>query len=787
MTIQEAVSKLQYERQNNVPSRFPCRAIMVSNIEQYCFLLSELKKINGIRVIKSEELFSSPDVMPNYSNLMADSYHNEWVILTGVSEYLRLFSKSEAENRRFITLWKNQVPATSTGRIIIPLWGCEAQWYDPSLNLSFDERQEDFYLNCIDSQAPDNEQEMSLLVLSNAFEQQLSMFEQEDSEQFIGIKAWLEYWENPFEVNKSFILVTRQCNCISEASGNVVIKVIKNKLEFIQENMSPDGIYLTKDNCSTEMQEELFDFAKQNVPLDDAMLKIFNLSAFSEIDVMRKWEPGSDSYRGFVRLWYQLYPDDSYLSYCFSRASDIGEIVSLVAHEIFYVWRTKPQWIKEFKSLRSVISLTPDSDYYSEVDKIPEFEERLDFLSGSIQEDRVYLIKMVGQWLKVNPIHAKESKKLKETFPELEAYLSQDIDVLKNDIGDYFARYKAHKLENTLPMDEEVYFGSVNAESLERRYSILSQYEDDETLILWVDALGAEWLSLLYWALDDKCKFNIERVALAQATLPTETCFNEQWKAMNIDYKKLNGLDTLAHKGVVDEPDYYSCIAEQINFVIGISDKVSSLLNDYRRVAITGDHGTSRLAARFFHNREGLTAPKNAEVYSHGRYCKIIGDNEGHYENTKIVKGKDENVYSVFSNYDHYKLSGFATNADDDKATFGEIHGGATPEEMIVPVIVVEGDKELKLTAKWKESSVKISMRKAKLSITFNHTVEHITAKIKDSFGETMDVGNKTWRITFANAKAGNYHVEIIADGQMVDMSDVTFQSALGGDGDLPW
>ncbi|MCD7847863.1 MAG: BREX-4 system phosphatase PglZ [Oscillospiraceae bacterium] len=786
MTIQEAVSKLQNERQNKVPSRFPCRAIMVSNIEQYCFLLSELKKINGTRVIKSDELFSSPDVMPNYSNLMVDSYHDEWVILTGVSEYLRLFSKSEAENRRFITLWKNHVPATSIGRIIIPLWGCEAQWYDPSLNLSFDERQEDFYLNCIDSQASDNEQEMSLLILSNAFEQQLSMFEYEGSKQFIGIKAWLEYWENPSEPDRSFILVTRQYNGIATTSGNVEIRVIKNKLEFIQENML-GGINLTKDNCSPEMQEELFDFAKQNTPLDAALLKLFNLSAFSEIDVMRKWKSGSDSYRGFVWLWYQLYSDESYLSYCFSRASDVCEILSLVTHEIFYVWRTKSQWIDEFKSLRSVMSLTPDSDYYSEVDRIPEFEERLDFLSGSIQDDRVYLVKMVGQWLKVNPAQAKESKKLKEIFPELGAYLSRDIDVLKNDIGDYLSRYKVYKLENTLPMDEEVYFGGVNAESLEKRYSILSQYEDDETLILWVDALGAEWLSLLHWALVSKSKCNIKRVELAQATLPTETCFNEQWKAMNVAYNKLNGLDKLAHKGAVDDPSYYSCIVEQMNFVTGISDKVSSLLSDYRRVVITGDHGTSRLAARFFHSREGLAAPKNAEVYSHGRYCKIIGDNEGHYENTKIVKGKDENVYSVFGNYDHYKLPGFATNADDDKATFGEIHGGATPEEMIVPVIVVEGDKEIKLTAKWKESSVKISIKKAKLSITFNHTVEHITARIKDSFGETTDVGNKTWQIVFANAKAGNYHVEIIADGQMVDMPDVTFQSALGGDGDLPW
>ena len=138
MTIKEVVSILQKEKLNNLPSRFPCRAIMVKTVEQYCQLLSELKKISDIRVIKTNEIFSSADVMPKYLNLSAAAYHNEWVILTGVSEYLRLFSKKEAADRRFAALWSRQVPASSLGRIIIPLWGCEAQWFDSAINLNVD-------------------------------------------------------------------------------------------------------------------------------------------------------------------------------------------------------------------------------------------------------------------------------------------------------------------------------------------------------------------------------------------------------------------------------------------------------------------------------------------------------------------------------------------------------------------------------------------------------------------------------------------------------------------------
>lgn len=65
---------------------------MVKNVKQYCELLSELKKISDIRIVQVSELFSNADVMPCFENLKAPQYQNQWVILTGISEYLRLFS-----------------------------------------------------------------------------------------------------------------------------------------------------------------------------------------------------------------------------------------------------------------------------------------------------------------------------------------------------------------------------------------------------------------------------------------------------------------------------------------------------------------------------------------------------------------------------------------------------------------------------------------------------------------------------------------------------------------------
>ena len=77
MTIQQVIDLLQEEKKNQLPGRFHCRAIMVRDIAQYITLLGELKKINDIRMVSLEELFSDADVMPNYENLTNTKYENE--------------------------------------------------------------------------------------------------------------------------------------------------------------------------------------------------------------------------------------------------------------------------------------------------------------------------------------------------------------------------------------------------------------------------------------------------------------------------------------------------------------------------------------------------------------------------------------------------------------------------------------------------------------------------------------------------------------------------------------
>lgn len=106
MTVDQVIDTLKLEKQQRVPSRFPCRAIMVGNIAEYCDLLEKLKTIPNVEVVPSDVLFSSADVLPAYDSLMDSQYKDKWLILPGVSEYLRLFSRGETQRQRFTKLWR---------------------------------------------------------------------------------------------------------------------------------------------------------------------------------------------------------------------------------------------------------------------------------------------------------------------------------------------------------------------------------------------------------------------------------------------------------------------------------------------------------------------------------------------------------------------------------------------------------------------------------------------------------------------------------------------------------
>ncbi len=783
MTIDDAISCLKKEQA--LPSRFHCRAILVDTIAQYRLLLEKLKQLDDMHVVPVEALFSGADIMPQYEKLTGAEYQDHWFILPGVSEYLRLFHDNEAAAQRFGTLWHFKSDAASKGRVIIPLWGCQSLWYDQSLGFDNDTRQKDFVFDCTDDTA-DETQKYRLQVLSGDFEQYISQLSSKHSRIFIGLREWYQFWYEPSEDDSEQILLTKRYKSIRNMDGDARIHVIQNTLGFIRENLL-DGAALNAEICPVEAQNCLVYSALAGKSIREGILSSLNLLEWESLDVMKKWKSLPDGKKQLVMLWYRLYADDSYLCYCVHQTPQIEELERHILMDIFSVRSSHPVWVGEAQELMAVMAATRDDAYFEALQDMPSFEERLDFLSADSPRERRYILHMVGQWLRANPEEVLQCGKLKERYPRLAVYLDDQYpDPMLNA---YFKKYKMYKLSNTLPQDEEVYFSGVAIDNYPYRYPVLAEeIIPDQTFILWIDALGIEWLPLLKWVLQKDCEGTLVSVQIAQAQLPTETKYNEQWTQMDVPHEKYNGLDKLAHQGAVDDRDYYRCIEEQFSFIAGLAKKVNELLKQYRCVLITGDHGTSRLAARFFHKRQGLPLPKQAINGSHGRFCMTSSGQAVQSQNQVVKSESDGTKYLVFCNYDHYSQSGFAAGSEDDAPTYGEIHGGATPEEALVPVIAIHNPNVIPLTATWgmQNKSVKIAMKKATCTVIFSRPVSSVQAQLDDLAGDCSaeTVPGRQWTIVFRNIKRAAPQicsVSIQADGSLVNIEPIEIIPALGG------
>lgn len=783
MKLQEVIDFLQTEKTNKISSRFPCRILLTHSLDDYCDAVSRIKGLCD-RVVSSDELFSSADVMPAYDKLHETIKPNEWICIPGVSEYLRLFCKSELQTERFAKLWHMMVDASSTGRILIPLWNCDSLYNDSSLGLKTDERQQDFVysISCNESVS----EQMKITVFSSAFEEYISKLSGKYT-LIVGLREWYERMLNEPQIPTEYYLLTKQTRSVSPVTGDITIKTIRNTYDFIRENLK-DGYELKEEECSEEMLNELFDEALANVTIREAILNRFNIVSFDGVAVMSKWPSYSKGKQQLLKLWYQLNPDNSYLCWCFEKYGT-NEIEEHILLDIFDVMQFRKEWVNEYHNLLKELNLKKDELFFEKLSSVPTYEERIAFLTDKTREERVYILRAIGQWLKQDSTQVCVSEILKSRYPLLKSYLGSMPIELGVNYDEYILDYKIYKLSNTLPESDESFFRGIEPDSLPFRYSVINQNITNSTVMLWIDGFGFEYLSLLLDKLSQNKEGKIVSCALTQALLPTETEFNEQWKQMNIPYEKLDKLDKLAHKGVVDEPDYYACIDEQLSFFDKVSDKVKELQKKYQRVIITGDHGASRLAARFFHNRKGLPVFKDATPLSHGRYCRIKLKPDGVYEDLKEVTDSFGQHYLVFTTYNHFSLSGFATGKDDEKVIYGEVHGGASPEEMVVPVVVFDRKISLPLTVRWlhNESEAKLKKKVAKATLEFNNEIKTLEVKA-GSFEAVVsnDNNRKIWTISFDKINPGEYNLVIVADGKLIDIDKpLTVIPALGCQGDF--
>lgn len=790
MNIDEIVKELSNEKSNHVAHRFPCRAVMVPTIEEYNYLLDRLAGICDI-TLSGDDLCFNDDTLPEYDTLadrLSTDYADKWVLLPGVSEYLRLFAKyeeMEGAHGPFYVLWHKMLDSQSKTRVIIPLIDCSPAW--ERLRLSDDLRMTDFVIK--PDEIPDELPTIQVKVFSDNLADTVLTLENSSAAVLLNIRDWLNVWSdisNPVDpAQTDFILVTAMYRLVEPCNGTLTVRVIDSAYNFILETAA-DSDQLVREWVTEEALKALVPSVASGKTLKESLLTALNMHAFDTATLAEKWNHLTFSEKQLAVVLLRLSDEKSYFQHCAMKAKDANQVASLLLKEIFATKLGHPEWIQESVAINKIIQTPKDAEWFQLLDAIPSWEERLMYLSASSLEERKYIIKLAGKVIKQYGVSSTElAKKMQSVYPVFASYLSKNNTGADDKLTSYIETYKRNKVSNIFPSDHQTILEHIHVDGYPYRYQVLSDNirESEDAFVLWVDGLGIEWqaclIDLLHNVLSD---VTFAADTSVQATLPSETEFNNQWESMEIDHHKLDGLDKLAHHGHIDDKSYEACIADQLQFIQSIVSTVQELLKLHQTVIITGDHGTSRAAALAFHMPElAIVAPTHAEVMCHGRFCLVRDDKTPHSdsERTCTTNGKS---YLVMQTYHHYVASGNAAGHNDEEtSTYGELHGGATPEEMLVPVIVITNNKPIvPLSVKFESKDITKKGNGAVINVEFSRPVSTMSASID----KMAAVCSKTtdsihWQIKIADAVKGTWPISITADMcSMRDLPKITISPA---------
>lgn len=355
---------------------------------------------------------------------------------------------------------------------------------------------------------------------------------------------------------------------------------------------------------------------------------------------------------------------------------------------------------------------------------------------------------------------------LREIYPDLYEYLAP-YDFKSALLNKYFDDYKYQKVVNKLFPE---FYEIVLRQAVSREYnsilapraSLVEKLPKDKALLYFMDAMGVEYLSYIR----EECKkLNLHiSIKVCRCELPSITSLNKEflsgWRDDQI--VSIKDIDDIKHHGKYNF-DYYKNsklpihLIKELEVIRDVLGKIKAkLLNSEIDEAIMiADHGASRLVV--LHDSENVWEMAEKGEHS-GRCCKKSEIDE------KPEYAADAGEYWALANYDRFKGS--------RKANV-EVHGGATLEEICVPIIsITYSNNKVEVYIMSVDSNmddfdktpeIYVSYRKkAAIKIFISEEQTDVSVVVNGTKYNTTAIGNGYYRADMPDIrKAGSYLVDI--------------------------
>ena len=739
-------------------ARFATRFILVDTPEEYNVLLNWLRN-HCDKVLNLADFCSGDDVFPMLSGVLATldvMEKDATACIVGVSEFMRLVP--EKVKSFFSKLFERET--AKNRRIYLPLFrGREllSQLLEGYDRVIYKETPDVLVVKVFSNQLKDIE-----LTVAPFAQRKV----QSGVKLLNGVRELFTLWSNQSNVQRStrFWLKTEFAGIVKEgASSHYTVQVYKSAWDFLTDKLK----LVAEKNLGTEEQ---WTWLAENVEEDDDFDKLasrlLNRKKYSSEVINHFWKDsvknGNGPKRWLSWLWAKLSePQGSYLRMALDMSNDINQFEESVALAIFDANELTFDLIKERKKLLLDLG-SPNLPklFWEKYNKLEKPESKLAVLTDFTDKEKCEAVRNVGDLLKIKPSDESWIRILEITYPTLFNYLTGFL--LDDEFANkYFNFYRKSRIMDCVSEEHAHLLEEWNQEKLwlyDTRHSVLEKVDKQSEEIIWIDALGLEWLGVIAGSIDTN-EYTVE-CKIVRAELPTVTMRNNEWKDEN-EFVRYD-LDENAHDTQYKFPDNFvkalDIIEEKVN------KKLREELHNSQVLILTSDHGLSRFAAI---SNDKVPTPDGYEARRGGRYASLSNTAEKIKTTSlerypDVIKTEGELIQVRYRNFIGSPVHG------------GEIHGGASPEEVLVPVIRIAREAlSIKLTVETPEVEIDIKGR-GLLVIRSSGSLSAPMLQITNMSLEGHYEGENKWSFLLEGLRDGEYSGSLYDNGR--NLGEVKFK-----------
>jgi hypothetical protein len=739
------------KKEQEKAERFATRFILVQGCSAWDSLIPKLN-LEVDRVVRLSDFCSASDVFPDMERLRSflesDVSGCHSILLIPLAECIRI----DPETRDVIK-WLAVWPAEKINRIYVPLLAVE-EFFDEAIN-----RVPRYHEKLL----PD-----SLVLRGNGDSEVIVApfsAKDDDRKRINGIREYLSLWSQK-SIRKAW-LVTEMAKWLPlrETRGECRISIYPSSFDYVRRSFRWEEIREEWGTC--EQWDWLAARVNQDEDLNQLAARLLEVIDYNSGQLFNMWQRVSKQLRWLIWLWSKARSKpETYLYDVIQKNNSINDFGYHASTQVFYQTLPIPlRTSEERKQLLEYLGIDyMPPTFWNHYNALTDPLHKISVLTDISQQERKEVVECVRELLIRKIDQSKWWDYLVLAFPALAWYLQPAVtgDEFADNYFRVFNRCRVKDSPNKhLNSQLDRWAGEQLLWNYRPRSDRISQLRAEGAKILWVDGLGMEWTGLLTRHLCRNREIDCS-LTIARCNLPTTTEANREWET---DEEVDRELDSIAHHYDYSFPESF---LKAMEVVERVANRALALLAQHPVVVITSDHGLSRFVVSHMQKKR---VPDGLEAEASGRFASV---KQGSYHTESHYPLLSSQDYAIWLTHDSFQVAGSCR---------GEAHGGATPEECLVPIIVLRKISEIReKSAKFTPITTPVKLNVASegsLIIRSDRViVERIELRVTGYQVPGHSEDGLNWSFHLRDWKPGRYRGRLFSANRLI--GEVCFEAVKG-------